>query len=321
MTGSNSFWFANPSSGFYNGVATQSLRFDDGSSTYLNKTFSSSGSRNKWTFSAWVKKSTLDIDGYLIGVGTGSAFELIKISNSSTDQLEYAYWNGSAYAYQVRATALFRDTTNWYHVVIAADTTQSTASNRVKFYVNGTQLTDFSISSYPSEDADTQINHSVDTRIGSGIGGNYFDGYMADVNFIDGSQLAPTSFGREVDGVWLPKDTSGLTFGTNGYRLQFKQTGTGTASASTIGADTANTNHFTSNNLASTDVVIDTPDNNFATMNSLHKGVDAITFSEGNLKSSFTSDVDDTHHGCTFALPKEGRWYWEQTFTGANTGG
>ena len=322
MTGSNSFWFANPSSGFYNGVATQSLRFDDGSSTYLNKTFSSSGSRNKWTFSAWVKKSTLDIDGYLIGVGTGSAFELIKISNSSTDQLEYAYWNGSAYAYQVRATALFRDTTNWYHVVIAADTTQSTASNRVKFYVNGTQLTDFSISSYPSEDADTQINHSVDTRIGSGIGGNYFDGYMAEVNFIDGSQLAPTSFGETKNGVWIPKDTSGLTFGTNGYRLQFKQTGTGTASTSTIGADTANSNHFTSNNLASTDSNLpDCPEDNYPTMNPLHKGADAITFTEGNLKSSFTSDVDDTHHGCTFALPKEGKWYWEQTFTGADTGG
>ena len=313
MTGSNSFWFANPSSGFYNGVATQSLRFDDGSSTYLNKTFGSSGSRNKWTFSAWVKKSTLDIDGYLIGVGTGSAFELIKISNSSTDQLEYAYWNGSAYAYQVRATALFRDTTNWYHVVIAADTTQSTASNRVKFYVNGTQLTDFSISSYPSEDADTQINHSVDTRIGSGIGGNYFDGYMAEVNFIDGSQLAPTSFGETKNGAWIPKDTSGLTFGTNGYRLQFKQTGTGTASTSTIGADTANSNHFTSNNLSAHDSNMpDSPENNFATLLQKRSGENASsqTFSEGNLQWT-SSAYGYNSTGSSINIPTSGKWYFE----------
>ena len=289
-------------------IISNSLRFDDGSSTYLNKTFGSSSNQRLWTFSAWVKKSTLDIDGYLLGVGTGSAPEFIKISNSSTDQLEYAYWNGSAYAYQVRATALFRDTTNWYHVVVAVDTAQGTASNRVKFYVNGTQLTDFSISSYPSEDADTQINHSVDTRIGSGIGGTYFDGYMADVNFIDGSALTPTSFGREVNGVWIPKDTSGLTFGTNGYRLQFKQTGTGTASASTIGADTANTNHFTSNNLASSDVVPDTPENNFCTLNPLYNiTYSPGTLSEGNLRYD-NSAWNQT--AATFAF-SSGKWYFE----------
>ena len=234
MTGSNSFWFAKSDTSFYNNVVGQSLRFNDGDSSYLKKTFGSSGSRKKWTFSAWVKKSTLDIDGYLMGVGTGSAFEFIKISNSSTDALEYAYWNGSAYAYQIRTTHLFRDTTAWYHVVIAVDTTQSTASNRVKFYVNGTQITDFSISSYPSEDADTQITHSVDTRIGSGIGGNYFDGYMADVHLIDGSQLAPTSFGETKNGAWIPIDTSGLTFGTNGFKLNFSQDFTG-GSLNTVG--------------------------------------------------------------------------------------
>ena len=202
-------------------IISNSLRFDDGSSTYLNKTFGSSSNQRLWTFSAWVKKSTLDIDGYLLGVGTGSAPEFIKISNSSTDQLEYAYWNGSAYAYQVRATALFRDTTNWYHVVVAVDTAQGTASNRVKFYVNGTQLTDFSISSYPSEYADTQINHSVDTRIGSGIGGTYFAGYIADVNFIDGAALninwTDVSDGSDTDpyDLTFDVDINGATDGTS----------------------------------------------------------------------------------------------------------
>ena len=294
-------------------IISNSLRFDDGSSTYLNKTFGSSSNQRLWTFSAWVKKSTLDIDGYLLGVGTGSAPEFIKISNSSTDQLEYAYWNGSAYAYQVRATALFRDTTNWYHVVVAVDTAQGTASNRVKFYVNGTQLTDFSISSYPSEDADTQINHSVDTRIGSGIGGNYFDGYMAEVNFIDGSQLTPTSFGETKNGAWIPKDTSGLTFGTNGYRLQFKQTGTGTASTSTIGADTANSNHFTSNNLSAHDSNMpDSPENNFATLLQKRSGENASsqTFSEGNLQWT-SSAYGYNSTGSSINIPTSGKWYFE----------
>jgi len=210
------------STGFYKLLLDQSLKFDQNKSSALSRTPASAGNQRLWTFSAWVKKSTLDIDGYLLGVGTASAFEFIKISNSSTDQFEYAYWNGSVYVYQVRATALLRDTSAWYHIVLAVDTAQGTAANRVKFYVNGTQLTDFSISTYPTQNADTRTNAAVDHRIGSGIGGAYFDGYIAEVNFIDGAALTPSSFGETKNGIWIPKDTSGLTFGTNGFHLTFK---------------------------------------------------------------------------------------------------
>ena len=117
---------------------------------------------------------------------------------------------------------MLRDTSAWYHIVLAVDTAQGTAANRVKFYVNGTQLTDFSISTYPTQNADTRTNDAVDHRIGSGIGGAYYDGYIAEVNLIDGAALTPSSFGETKDGIWIPKDTSGLTFGTNGFHLTFK---------------------------------------------------------------------------------------------------
>ena len=168
------------STGFYSHLLDQSLKFDDGKSSALQRTPASAGNQRLWTFSAWAKKSTLDVDGYLLGVNSSSAPEFIKISNSSTDQFEYAYWNGSVYVYQVRATALLRDTSAWYHIVLAVDTAQGTAANRVKFYVNGTQLTDFSISTYPTQNADTRTNDAVDHRIGSGIGGAYYDGYIAE---------------------------------------------------------------------------------------------------------------------------------------------
>ena len=210
------------STGFYKHLLDQSLKFDDGKSSALSRTPASAGNQRLWTFSAWVKKSTLDIDGYLLGIGTSSTPEFIKISNSSTDQFEYAYWNGSVYVYQVRATALLRDTSAWYHIVLAVDTAQGTAANRVKFYVNGTQLTDFSISTYPTQNADTRTNAAVEHRIGSSNGGGYYDGYIAEVNFIDGAALTPASFGETKNGIWVPKDTSGLTFGTNGFHLTFK---------------------------------------------------------------------------------------------------
>ena len=210
------------STGFYKHLLDQSLKFDDGKSSGLKRTPASAGNQRLWTFSAWAKKSTLDVDGYLFGVGSSSTPEFIKISNSSTDQFEYAYWNGSVYVYQVRATALLRDTSAWYHIVLAVDTAQGTAANRVKFYVNGTQLTDFSISTYPTQNADTRTNAAEQHRIGSVNGGGYYDGYIAEVNFIDGTALTADSFGETKNGIWIPKDTSGLTFGTNGFHLTFK---------------------------------------------------------------------------------------------------
>jgi hypothetical protein len=176
-----------------------------------------------WTWSSWVKKSFVTSDKYLVTANGTTAYEFIKLSNSSSDNFEYAYWNGSAFAYQIRSTLVLRDPSAWYHIVVSVDTTQATAANRVKLYVNNVEITSFSISSYPAQNTNTQINSAIATRIGGGFAGNYFDGYLTEVNFIDGQALTPSSFG-ETDsntGVWKPKAFSG-TYGTNGFFLPFK---------------------------------------------------------------------------------------------------
>jgi hypothetical protein len=195
------------------------------------------------------------------------------------------------------------------------DSSNATASDRAKIYINGERVTSFASSSDPSLNFDGQISNNVQQTVGSDASSEIFDGYLADVNFIDGQALDPTSFGEFKSGIWIPKDTSGLTFGTNGFRLAF-------ADSAAIGDDTSgNTNDWTVNNLVASDVVPDSPTNNFATMNPLAKGTGTVTFSEGNLKSSFTFTLTTTEHGSTHTLPQSGKWYWEQRFTGALTNG
>ena len=320
---SSEAWLANPSSGFYNGVATQSLRLNTPDDPRLTRTPSSGGNRKTWTFSIWIKRGVITVNQVLFGAfSSGSESNFSYLSLHVDDQIGFDAY-GTSYFHTNR---LLRDTTGWCNLVFAVDTTQSTSGDRVKLYVNGVQDSSFASGSMPSLNLDTAFNdtcqHTLFANHYSGSYDSEVSGYVSDINFVDGSQLTASSFGEFKNGVWIPKKYTG-SYGTNGFRLEFKETGTGTASTSTIGADTSgNTNHFTSSNLASTDSNLpDCPEDNYPTMNPLHKGTDTITFTEGNLKSSFTSDTDDTHHGCTFALPKEGKWYWEQTFTGANTGG
>ena len=324
MTGSNSFWFAKSDTGFYNSVATQSLRFEDGDSPVLTRTPSSDGNKRTWTWSCWFKMANI------IDTSGNVESTLMSVDNSASGKYTVLGWyQDSLYAQlagsgQVTAQydgAKVRDTTGWYHVVWAVDTTQSTSGNRSKVYLNGTQLSFATDNAFP-QNTDTDVN---DTNYAMEIGdttdyARHFDGYMAEINFIDGSQLAPTSFGETKEGAWIPKDTSGLTFGTNGYRLQFKQTGTGTASTSTIGADTANSNHFTSSNLASTDSNLpDNPENNFCTLNPLVISAGSPTLSEGNLKLTDSGTDYDRSYG-TIGLTS-GKWYAEFLYiSGDNRG-
>ena len=266
MTGSNSFWFANPSSGFYNSVATQSLRFENGDSAYLNETAGTPTDSQKWTSSLWVKRGSLGSEMGL--VSSSATAEYIRFE--SDDTLRYRLYQSGAQRISMITSAVFRDITAWYHIVCAVDLSNTTDNDKVIIYVNGTRQ---ALGTNTTTTTDTYDSVMLTSGNDIWIGRNsssYFDGYMAEINFIDGLQLAPTSFGESKEVAWIPKDTSGLTFGDNGFRLQFKQTGTGTASTSTIGADTANSNHFTSNNLVATDSNIpDSPENNFATLNPL----------------------------------------------------
>jgi len=273
---------------------TKSLRFNDGSSDYLNRTPSQEGSRRQLTFSCWFKKG--------LNAGTWTWIMHSGASNDGTPSFGVGIKSnalsvidlGADGAYDINfiTNRLFRDPSAWYHVVVAIDTTQGTESNRVKIYVNGVQETSFSTAVYPSQNHDfntgpTMTNYATEIGRDNYNGGeSYFDGYMAEIILVDGSQLAPTSFGvANSDGVWTPIPYTG-TFGTNGFNLQFQN-------AAALGTDSSpNGNTFTVNNLTSIDQSTDYPEVNFATLNPLYKNTtNDIIFANGNLDGSMTDNT------------------------------
>jgi len=296
--------------GFYGYQINDSLRFEDGSSSYLNRTPASNGDRQTWTWSGWVKRGNISTtqDFFSSGIGT-NPYNYFRFSFISGNSLQViGYDNSVAYQLYLKTSQVFRDVSAWYHIVLALDTTESTSSDRAKLYVNGTQITSFitgdTSTTYPSLNANLWVNsNSYPANIGRFIiANNYFDGYLADVNLIDGQALDPTSFGETKSGVWIPKDTSGLTFGTNGFRLEF-------GDSSAIGDDTSgNGNDYTANNLSAHDVVPDSPTLNYSTFNPL-VNVAGGSFSEGNLKVTTGS----SQYGAvvsSFAV-SSGKWYCE----------
>ena len=296
-----------------------SLRFDDGSSDYLNRT-QSAGNRKTFTISAWVKRSALSTDSTILNSNTtGTTHD--SLAFSSSDTLSFFSYSGSFQCYLV-TNRVFRDTSAWYHLVIKVDTTQATASDRVKIYVNGVQETSFSTETYPSLNYDFILfNNSARIEIGArktsgDVVEKYFDGYMAEACFIDGQALDPTSFGEfDADtGIWKPIDVSGLTFGTNGFYLDFENSGS-------LGADVSgNGNNFTVNNLTSIDQTTDTPTNNYATLNPLWRSrwQNTQTFSNGN-NSVATSGTSEGIALSSLGVT-QGKWYFEVKYTDATRG-
>jgi hypothetical protein len=298
-----------------------SLRFNDDSSDFLNRTPSSAGNRRTFTISAWVKRGQVTTNSFLFGAWTADndaghfAFgfesaERLTVDTYSTNLLT--------------TTRTFTDPNAWYHVVCAVDTTSGTADNRVRLYVNGVEQSNYSTRNNPSQNADLQANNSVIQVVGA----NYYnsqantthDGYMAEFCMIDGQQLAPTSFGEfdsDSPTIWKPKDVSGLTFGTNGFYQEYKQSGT-SQNSSGLGADTSGQdNHFAVNNLTAIDQSTDTCTNNFCTLNPLQAEIDGTTLSEGNTKLVTTAQSGGPYSGntvCTFGV-SSGKWYWEAKLT------
>ena len=284
---------------------SNSLRFNDADSPHLTRTPSSSGNRRTWTMSCWFKKCEDGLNHTLFST-TGTQ----DIRFASNERL-LVYGESKSI---LNTNRLFRDTSAWYHIVVATDTTQSTSSNRVKLYVNGTQETDFETNSQPSQNYDWNFNHTVEQGIGERVttGGLNPHGYLADFHWIDGQQLDPTYFGETNDnGVWIPKKYTG-TYGTNGFFMEFQQTGT-SANSSGIGADTSgNDNHLTPANLAALDITEDTPTNNFATLNSVDHRVEDATLSEGNCKL-VGANGNDGASTSTIGVTS-GKWYAEFKF-------
>ncbi len=296
----------------------RSLRFNSADSAYLDKDFSSAGNRKTFTFSCWVKRSGLTAENNILHAGNASWFRF-----ENTDQI-YIWHNGSTSVY---TDAKFRDVSAWYHLVLSVDTTQSTASNRIKLYVNGTQQT--LSGTQPSQNADLAWNNNVAHYIGrqQHNTSNMLNGYLTEVNFVDGTQLTATDFGEYDDNnVWQPKEYSG-SYGTNGFYLKFADN----SSASNLGTDSSgNSNTWTVNNLSlasgsGNDSLIDTPTNytaasgnnnggNYATLNPLDRK-STVSLSNGNLDAT-TSSTGWAGVKGTMGV-SSGKYYFEATANGS----
>ena len=310
---------------------SRSLRFNSADSAYLNRTVASTSNRQTYTLSFWCKLGTISTTRYLYGASINGNNEF-TIGFDTTNTL-FVYDYQSAYNLNLFTTQLFRDPSAWYHIVVAIDTTQATSSNRVKIYVNGTQVTAFSTAVYPSQNYNTLVNSSStpDNRIGSLATNlpNYFNGYETEINFIDGQALTPSSFGATstTTGVWSPIQYSG-TYGTNGFYLNFSDNSNTTAA--TLGKDySGNGNNWTPNNFSVTagagnDSLVDSPTSygtdtgvggtvrgNYATWNPVASSSYA-TLSNGNLDATGNTSADN---GCLLATigNSSGKWYWEET--------
>ena len=283
-----------------------SLRFNGASSDDLVRTPSSSGNNNKNTLSVWLKRTRIGEEDFII-YGFGGSANRSKITFLDNDKLQINTIVSSSNSLVYETTRKFRDISAWYHIVIAFDSTLSTAGDRVRLYINGTEETSFSTETHMGQNTSNFLSTSgTPVYIGSQASGNYFDGYMAEFVFIDGQQLDATSFGEfdsDSPTIWKPKDVSGLTFGTNGFHLDFEN-------ASSLGADVSgNSNNFTVNNLTSVDQSIDTCKNKFPTGNILLRQHSNITFSDGNLTA--TEGGSDWGSIISTIGASSGKWYAE----------
>ena len=290
-----------------------SCRFDAARTTKLSKDFGSAGNRKTMTFSFWVKRHKLGTDGdFFIGdVQASYPGHFIKFNQD--DQLDARSQTGiGGDTLRFETTRRFRDVSAWYHIMVVVDTTQADAANRMKMYVNGVRETVFDVStSTYAQDADTYFNHGdIPEYIGvySTIYSNYS---LAEYHFIDGTALTPSSFGETGDyGEWKPIEVTGVTYGTNGFYLDF-------ADAADLGDDeSGNGKDWTETNLAATDQMLDTPTNNFATLNPIMGSVDAhpLTYFEGNLKIWSSG-----WNGAMSTIPmSSGKWYCEYISNGTS---
>jgi hypothetical protein len=316
IIGSNILAGASGQGGGY--TIENSLRFRSSASAYLNRTPATAGNQQRFTWSGWVKRGALTGSGTILGAYSGgtqsqtNAFDF----RLSGDYLDANWGNGTWFT----TTAAYRDPSAWYHIVLAVDTTQATASSRMILYVNGALVTAFSAAAYPTQNTNLIINTTTNHTIGKNAtaSANYFDGYLTEVNFIDGQALDASSFGEynEDTGVWQPKKYSG-SYGTNGFYLPFSDNTTTT----TLAADSSgNGNDWTPNNISLTsgvtyDSMTDTPTpyedgGNYAVLNPLNKAP-AANLSNANLTSDFTTTLS----GCVAATigSSSGKFYYEVT--------
>jgi len=309
---------------FYDYQIQNSARFirtGDNANTYLKRTPSSAGNRKTYTLSLWVKRTqttTLETFASAQVTSTTNYVDGFKFGSAQYDNSGLSLAAKGTLSGSLITSAAYRDLSAWMHIVIRVDSTQTTAANRFRLYVNGEQVTAFGTETYIAEDYEGGFCSTREHAIGWGTGANNgqgFFGYMAEVILADGTSYAPTQFGETKNGVWIPKDPDGTSFGTTGFHLDF-------ASSSDLGNDVSgNNNDFTNVGMSAHDQMLDTPTfdsssngGNFCVMNPLNSGSNN-TFSEGNLK------VTNSSGGCsalgTMSLVTGHKWYFEGKVTGS----
>ena len=294
----------------------RSLRFNSADSAYLNRTFGSPTNNLKWTWSGWVKRSTLGTYQVIFLGDDSSSNNFLTFRFSDTDKIECFQIAGGSYNLQVSTNAVFRDPSAWYHVVLIYDSANATSTDRIQIYINGNRETvTYAVGPF-SQNTASQANvnaraHTIGRLLYANL--HYLNGYLTEINFIDGSALDPTSFGEfnEDTGVWQPKAYTG-SYGTNGFYLNFSDNSTTT----TLWDDfSGNGNDWTPNNFSVTagagnDSLVDTPTNNCATWNPLffRRNGNTPAFSEGNKKVAGQSS-QVSHTGST--IGSSGKHYAE----------
>ena len=308
---------------------SRSLRFNSADSTYLNRTPASASNRTTWTWSGWIKFAATETQQIFVA-GSDSSNRTYFVLDSA--KLKFFTDLGGSSITTLTTTQVFRDSSAWYHMVYAVDTTQATASNRIKLYVNGVQVTTFDAATYQNQNTDTFVNAANAHYIGNRGFTNeqLLNGYMTEINFVDGTQLTPSSFGATstTTGVWAPIQYSG-TYGTNGFYLNFSDNSNTTAA--TLGKDySGNGNNWTPNNFSVTagagnDSLVDSPTQygfdtgvggsvrgNYCTFNPLDKN-SSLVVTNGNL--DVTENTSNWINGrCTIGV-SSGKWYVESTLT------
>ena len=278
-----------------------SCRFNGASDDSLNRTLGTPTNNYKWTISFWLKRTELGVEDAIMTSFTNTQNRGMLLFRTD-DQLEILDLQSDSYVMQKKTNRKFRDVSAWYHIVISSDATLS--SPETKFYVNGVEETSFATTNEYTQNQANKWNSAIANYIGNDSSTRDFSGYLAEFVFIDGQALAADQFGEfdEDTGIWKPIDVSGLTFGTNGFYLDFENSGS-------LGADVSgNGNNFTVNNLTSIDQSTDTCTNNFATINSLDKNLSDVVLSEGNLKMTTTAVNKGSR--ATIGV-SSGKWFWE----------
>ena len=279
-------------------------------STKITRTPSSVGNSKTWTYSMWIKLGNIGTEYVLFhNYGSDTSSEVFAKIGASSGVIDFGLRYSGTYEGRLITNRKFRDPNAWYHLVFVCDTTSATATNRQRIYVNGVEETSFSTDTQISQNAGTVFNQAYEHTIGSYGSGNYFDGQMAHVHMTDGTAYTASTFGEtdSTSGIWVPKTSPSVTYGTNGFFLKFENSGNMDLDSSGNNLTFATSGTLTQNE--------DTPTNNLCVMNGVGNRAYGFTFANANTSVTYSSGDWESIQGSMGA--SAGKWYYETKWNGS----